>query len=67
MTNENVNSLPCLNTVGKSRENADRQEQMSLDEMTGEVKNGGRFFHDLFIEKNRKETGKSWGCYQNCC
>lgn len=67
MINENVNSLPCLVTVEKSRENVDRQEQVSLHEVTGEVKNGGRFFNDLFREKNRKETGKSRGFYQNCC
>ena len=32
---------------------------MNSDEVTGNVRNGGRFLHDLFIQKSRKEVGKS--------
>lgn len=49
---------------GERRENADGQEQMSSEEVTGKVRNGSRFLHDLFREKSRKEIGKSWGFYQ---
>ena len=37
---------------------------MNSDEVPGKVKNGGRFLHDLFLEKSRKEIEKSWGFYQ---